>query len=923
MIGKKELLGIILAVMALALFSAAYAASVSFEIADYYGPNEIMSGIVEINVTNEPADSNLTAIFSGKESKTYSAKIIDILNNASASYSCNPADCSDVYAVSSPSSAKNASAGQIIALSIPSGKGIQITGISFNITGNYNVLGCGIVPAKIDLLNDNSIDWQYMEPSDIFCNTLMPAPTYNASQASADYNIVTEPYCEKITLNTSSKKWRLGADISKGNLPIKLYMSINDLANQRSEECELPLANGFQVCVVNFTVPEPKEYYICIKSDSDESDTMIKGDVTGKSCGKFGLEEFDCNESSIDYALYTQPSFFKPFVSKVTFNSAAFEDFSNQGLESYVQSYLAAKYNNDCTKGCAIPIKIVSGQDLVFSDLNFKYSSTLGAKTEKNFYSAERNAAKINFSGAVYLESAKILTPSKYGDYKLKMLFAGKEILSKDITIEEVPDIQGITPELAFAATETRFSVIADSPKGNQIVSYFWDFGDGETTETAEAFASHIYNIGNYTLKLTVTDSEGLSASKSFMIIVKEPKEIVNITIAKKRENLVKLKTALSALPSWYSGIVRKTIDIGSIEASLAQFESDSRKADADYVTLKYNLDSLTVPSEIKSESFETPLHQDVKADYIRELSGEDIADDELIKAGEKATIWQNSNLKITAFYSVRTAHEGGSAVPLATEYRLEIQSKAPIGDVYLAIVPPVQKNDTAFKSAYSEEGKKEVKDGFGFKLSLNGSSTKTIEFAVPGNKKPDDFRIFASAALSRLTFGEEVVCGDDVCDREMGESYETCSADCPKPYGKAITWIIIILIVLGGGIFAIWKYYAAIYDKKLREQLFKPASDFYKLTFFIANQKNKGKTNSEIKEELAKAGWKNSQIDYGLKKVKEQTNKIHKQSILGFVRREIMLGKSDEQIRDELKKGGWSQSLIDYGIREARKGKK
>ena len=48
MIGKKALLGIILAVMALALFSAAYAASVSFEIADYYGPNEIMLSLIHI-----------------------------------------------------------------------------------------------------------------------------------------------------------------------------------------------------------------------------------------------------------------------------------------------------------------------------------------------------------------------------------------------------------------------------------------------------------------------------------------------------------------------------------------------------------------------------------------------------------------------------------------------------------------------------------------------------------------------------------------------------------------------------------------------------------------------------------------------------------------------------------------------------------
>lgn len=56
-------------------------------------------------------------------------------------------------------------------------------------------------------------------------------------------------------------------------------------------------------------------------------------------------------------------------------------------------------------------------------------------------------------------------------------------------------------------------------PDGS-IISYHWDFGDGNTTTGVAS--SHTYNeVGNYTVTLTVTDNDGTSSSVSAMKIVK------------------------------------------------------------------------------------------------------------------------------------------------------------------------------------------------------------------------------------------------------------------------------------------------------------------------------------------------------------------------------------------------------------------
>jgi len=75
-----------------------------------------------------------------------------------------------------------------------------------------------------------------------------------------------------------------------------------------------------------------------------------------------------------------------------------------------------------------------------------------------------------------------------------------------------------VSPQTGSAPLGVDFTPKVTLSSGS-ISSYKWDFGDGQTS--AEQQPSHVYqNSGNYTAKLTVTDSDGTAASASTVLSV-------------------------------------------------------------------------------------------------------------------------------------------------------------------------------------------------------------------------------------------------------------------------------------------------------------------------------------------------------------------------------------------------------------------
>ena len=75
------------------------------------------------------------------------------------------------------------------------------------------------------------------------------------------------------------------------------------------------------------------------------------------------------------------------------------------------------------------------------------------------------------------------------------------------------------------------FDASASMPNGGEIVSYEWDFGDGNYA--SGKIVTHQYSFaGNYTVTLNVTDSEGLWDVEQEQIEVKAPPPPLTVSIS-------------------------------------------------------------------------------------------------------------------------------------------------------------------------------------------------------------------------------------------------------------------------------------------------------------------------------------------------------------------------------------------------------
>ena len=126
---------------------------------------------------------------------------------------------------------------------------------------------------------------------------------------------------------------------------------------------------------------------------------------------------------------------------------------------------------------------------------------------------------------------------TEVGDYTVTLTVTDAEGLSDTATltinvnevevVNQAPDAVAGSDILSGDAPLTVNFTGSGSTDDDGIVSYSWDFGDGSEIST-EADPAHIFTeVGDYTVTLTVTDSEGLSDTATLTINVNEV-EVVN-----------------------------------------------------------------------------------------------------------------------------------------------------------------------------------------------------------------------------------------------------------------------------------------------------------------------------------------------------------------------------------------------------------
>jgi PKD repeat protein len=119
-------------------------------------------------------------------------------------------------------------------------------------------------------------------------------------------------------------------------------------------------------------------------------------------------------------------------------------------------------------------------------------------------------------------------TPSAAGDYTFDVVVSDGSLTdSEPITVTVNAGGAGIPPVASFFSLKTYLDVSVDASASSDdgtIVSYAWSFGDGSSvmrTWSTGIYATHTYlAAGTYTITLTVTDDEGLTATTTGAVTV-------------------------------------------------------------------------------------------------------------------------------------------------------------------------------------------------------------------------------------------------------------------------------------------------------------------------------------------------------------------------------------------------------------------
>ncbi len=107
------------------------------------------------------------------------------------------------------------------------------------------------------------------------------------------------------------------------------------------------------------------------------------------------------------------------------------------------------------------------------------------------------------------------------------------EIVNGTVWITQHPTASFVyAPIPAIENHSTTFDASSSNPNGGTILTYLWNFADGNTTPTSNAVTSHVYaSHGTYNVTLTVEDSEDLNDTTWMIVeVLRHDVAVVDVT---------------------------------------------------------------------------------------------------------------------------------------------------------------------------------------------------------------------------------------------------------------------------------------------------------------------------------------------------------------------------------------------------------
>ncbi len=401
------------------------------------------------------------------------------------------------------------------------------------------------------------------------------------------------------------------------------------------------------------------------------------------------------------------------------------------------------------------------------------------------------------------------------------------------------------------------------SPKPNTALTTFeWDFGDGHSKTTTKPVVNHTYTkADNYTLKLKITDEDGLigigifevEISSSFTIKdrIQRKIDLLNHFINSLTNNTFETEMAMQTINT--DALFQRLNNLMSeydVAVTLPASEREQALADLELELLQVEVPIKIYDSSVLESEF-FPDASIIQPNYVKLVSGKGIIKPNTANA---IALWQQENVNIHLNAQVKSVLYQTEKQELFSIVNLRIASSSE-GPYYLILFLPG--DVLGYKGQYNVQ---EIPPGvLGF--TINNPGTQEITLAT-NTLDLTQIKGFASPDLNTLNVMETVTCGNGIC--EPTETRQSCPEDCGKaPSGLVI--FLIILFVLAGAVAIFFVWYKK--PKGYPHRLFKNKRDFDNILNFI--RKNLPRKNQlEIKSMLLKVGWKPEQINYAMGKV-------------------------------------------------------
>jgi hypothetical protein len=816
-----------------------------------YGPGQFVDGLANFSLTSQTTNTKVSGKISGFEKYL---TLYDFLTKNNAQFTCTQ-NCLTTYSYVQGSDEDTKTLvlekgkDALVGIRINGLNNIEIRSFSFIISGaSSEEFTCSDSFTKIDILDDNSIDWEYKNlDENKNCSDFTNTCYFGSNTIT--FNIDNTQKCEKINIGKTGKV-ELAAFVSLTGDPGNLVLSLFDPKTRKQYNCTLDgggdgATDGFNRCIITsdennpgFFIDEPRDVYVCI-SNPGTANYRILGE-SDNPCGFYGNPgNFDGN-FTFDYPLYIRYFGFSPMQETIAFDDS---QFSGQlTLKEYIQRYINSRYSGNCQSGCIIPLRFIANgnQTLQISMDNDNYLLITGGTPPQEvpinkFSNITSHPALITMNlSSLSINVLNYSVPSQQGNYNF-IFTIGSHSSTIPFKVGTVPAVLALAPSTVFPGKNTTFYVTA-RPSLNPILSYIWEWGDGSQETTQVPLASHIYDNGTFNLVIRARDSAGLIGSKTFVINAILSRETLNQTFLDKKrayENLL-----ANQYQDWYRDLI---YNITSMNDSLNSIEVLLSSGSLEQI--KTQLDSLKIPVSINDSLIlqESMYYQDmdkVNLDRLVDLGAGTYTQDTKDKIINAIGSWQgNVTLKLSENVKKITFDDFSSQEITLLTIRTMPQTQNPFYIVF-NLPPGITKSQTRVKENINFQ---DLNDAIG--TNLTGS--QVINLALPLRQELNQIIFYVSPSFNSLNINND--------NNNHGGTGGT-SILLPIIVGIVLLIIIIIILII------IWR------GKLKSQDIFTNPGDLVNLISYIQTGLQEGKDRKTIEAELIQSGWTKAQINYAFK---------------------------------------------------------